>query len=85
MDQLSVLNTLKEIICQVTGLAPEELDEDVSLVREIGISSLEMMMIQSRLEKHFKITLSVRDLRTVSSIRDYAEMICSHQRAGNAG
>ena len=84
MDQVSVLNTLKEVICQVTGLAPEELDEDVSL-GEIGISSLEMMMIQSRLEKHFKITLSVRELRTVSSIRDYAEMICSHQRAGNAG
>ena len=84
MEQLSVLNTLKEIICQVTGLAPEELDEDASL-GEIGISSLEMMMIQSRLEKHFKITLSVRELRTVSSIRDYAEMICSHQRAGNAG
>ncbi len=81
MEYRDTLNVTREIISQVTGLSPEELDEDASLAQDVGISSLELMLIQSKVEKQFKTSFNVRELRTVSSLRDYVELIRSHQHS----
>lgn len=79
MDNTTVLNTVKEIISKVTGLAPEELDSDAYLIEDIGMSSIELTTVVSELEKKFHVSISTQDLRKVVRLKDLAELLESRK------
>ena len=73
-DELN-LSTMKEEISEITGLMAEEIDDDASLMQDIGLSSLELMSLLSNLEKKYHVSVSAKDLRKVVSLNDLVNLI----------
>lgn len=69
------LNAIKEAISKVTGLTAEEIDNDASLMQDIGLSSLELTAILSDLETMYHVSLSTKDLRKVITLNDLAGLV----------
>lgn len=52
-----------------------ELTQDTHLVREIGLSSVEAMLLFSDLEDAFGIDIPVSALRDIETVGDVAQMV----------
>lgn len=55
MKRSTVLNTLKIIISEAIEIEPSEVREESSLIDDLGIESVDMLYIKSRIETAFNI------------------------------
>lgn len=72
IDQLK-----KEIISVILESTETELvlTEDTHIVNEMGLSSIETMMLISDLDQHFGINIPTSRLRNVRTIRDLSQVV----------
>lgn len=72
------LNQLKEEILEVIQASTDtevELSEDTHILNDMGLSSIETMMLISDLDQHFGINIPTSRLRNVRTIRDLSQVI----------
>jgi acyl carrier protein len=63
-------NDIKEIICDVLELEPEELSEKDSFVEDHGADSLRAIEILASLERDLGVTLEQEDLSRMTSLEN---------------
>jgi acyl carrier protein len=75
MELTAVMREIKEIIYQISGIEPEDIPDDASLISEIGLSSFEITALLGALEERYHMGFSVRDYQRIVSVRDLALFI----------
>lgn len=72
------VNEIKEEIIETIIDSTEtdiDVNEDTHIVNEMGLSSVETMMLVSDLEDHFGITIPTAVLRDVRTVGDLCEIV----------
>lgn len=80
MKNSATLYSLKDTIARLTGLTPEEIGNDDSLVQDIGLSSFETMLMLRELEKTFQVSITMQDLRQIVTVRELANLVLQRQK-----
>lgn len=71
-----MLEKLKEIICNCVPVEPEDITPDAKLLGDLGLSSLDLVMVSVEIEKEFGITIPDKDftsIKTVGGLVEYLE------------
>ena len=72
------LNQLKEEILEVIQESTDtevELNEDTHILNDMGLSSIETMMLISDLDQHFGINIPTARLRNVRTVGDLTQIV----------
>lgn len=70
-----ILDKIKELIVEQTGVSPDKLDMDTSLVNDLEADSLEAVEIIMALEDEFDIEIPDEDAESFLTIRDMVEYL----------
>lgn len=70
-----MLDTIREIICNFVPVEPEEIQPESKLLGDLGLSSLDLVMISVEIEKEFNIKIPDRLYTTVKTIGGLMEYI----------
>lgn len=71
-----MLEKMKEIICNCVPVEPDEITEDSKFISDLGMSSLDLVMVSVELEKEFNISIPDKmytSIRTVGDLMKYIE------------
>lgn len=66
----SVFSQLVEILATTLAIDPSLLQLDTDLVTDIGIESIELVTIVAAVEDQMGVTLDIRRLRTMRTLRE---------------
>ncbi len=66
-----MLQKLRFIICKYVDVKPEEIAYETD-IREMGLTSFDVMNIVAECEVEFNVVIAERDIRTLLSIGDLA-------------
>lgn len=74
---MTIAELNKEILAVVSRSTETELEitESTHLLRQMGLTSVEIMMLISDLEDHFDITIPANSLRGVQTIADLQSLV----------
>ena len=75
MDRAEVRSKVKQIIFQVTNIAPEKIGDTQSYTRELGLDSLSLMEIGVDVDYEFQLGLSDEAMRGLDSVDDTVALI----------
>ncbi len=75
MKRENLEEKITAFILDVADIGEEELDMDMELIDEIGLSSIDVMDLVSRCEAEFRIKITSRDLRVVYTPGDLADLV----------
>ena len=70
-----ILDKIKELIIEQTGVSADKLDMDTSLVNDLEADSLEAVEIIMALEDEFDIEIPDEDAERFLTIRDMVEYL----------
>lgn len=70
-----MLEKLKEIICNCVPVEPEDITPDARLLGDLGLSSLDLVMVSVEIEKEFDITIPDKDFTSIKTVGGLAEYI----------
>ncbi|MBY8885479.1 acyl carrier protein [Streptomyces sp. PTM05] len=70
-----IAHTVRTAVADVIGTEPEEIGDDVSLVADYGVDSLELMDIGARLEKALDVHIEVRDLTLAETVGHAVDLL----------
>ena len=62
---------IKEIVCEIVGIATEEINPEASFMDDMGLDSLRALEILAAIENEFEITIEpekLRDMTTLSNV-----------------
>lgn len=71
-----MLEKLKEIICNCVAVEPDEVMSDSRLLGDLGLSSLDLVMVSVEIEKEFGVAIPDKEftsIKTVGGLVDYIE------------
>lgn len=71
-----MIETLKEIVTNYVDVNTDEITRDTKLLADLGLTSLDLVMISDEIEKEFNIELPARlyaSIKTVGDLLDYLE------------
>ena len=80
--------TLVQLNDEILDLVQESTETDLPitpethLIRDMGLSSVEIMLLISDLEDHFDITISPAQLRHVQTVGDLTQLVADEIRQG---
>ena len=66
---------VKEIIAKQLKIDESDITDDSQIKYELGIDSLDIMMIISEIEKEYKINIDIIELENIETIKDIEELI----------
>lgn len=72
---------LKQIIAEVMKVDPREIDEETTLVEDLGADSLDIMRIIINIEERFSLKLPDGTVNKLNTLRDAVEMIKKVKKA----
>ena len=74
---MTIKEVKEEIIETILDSTETDIDvtEETHIVNEMGLSSVEIMMLVSDLEDHFGITIPTALLRNVRTVGDLSELV----------
>ena len=70
-----MLEKMKEIICNCVAVNPDDITPESKLLGDLGLSSLDLVMISVEIEKEFGITISDKLFTTVKTVGGLMEYI----------
>ena len=70
-----MLEKIREIICDNVDIEPDEITEDSKFITDLGMSSLDLVMIAVEIEKAFGVELPNKLFVTVKTVGDLMEYI----------
>lgn len=68
-------NSFKEMIAEYTDIDPETLDRNTDIRTDLGMDSLQLANLASRLEDEYGVTISDRDATNIRTIGDILDII----------
>ena len=80
--------TLAQLNDEILDLVQESTETDLPitpethLIRDMGLSSVEIMLLISDLEDHFDITISPTQLRHAQTVGDLTQLVADEIRQG---
>ena len=72
MDRNELTNIIKKCIAKVAEISENEIDSNVNLIDDLGLSSLEIIEIVSLIEDELDVEIPVDAIQEMSSISDIA-------------
>ncbi len=69
------IEKIELIIEDVADIPVDEIEETSSFMDDLDLSSLEIMSIISKIEKEFSIKISEKELLSVETVADLAQLI----------
>jgi len=61
---------IKEIVCEIVGIAKEEINPDASFMDDMGLDSLRALEILAAIENEFSITIEPERLRDMTTLNN---------------
>lgn len=71
----NTIETVIEIIEEVTGISHEEIKEDSTFFDDLDLTSLEIMSIVGELERKYSVRITEEELVSVRTVKELAEVI----------
>lgn len=71
-----MLEKMKEIICNCVAVDPDEITPESKLLGDLGLSSLDLVMISVEIEKEFGVEIPDKvytSIKTVGNLMEYIE------------
>ncbi len=80
-EEETEMKGLKGIVAQMTGKQPSQLEGDLRLSEDLGLSSLEQVDLLSRLESEYGVELDEEVFTRLSSITELQQWLCQVQES----
>lgn len=74
MDSL-ILQSIKTMLSRITGLDPGEINDQDSLVDDLGVDSLKVIEIATEIERSYKVKIKDSQLMNIKSVADAANIL----------
>ncbi len=74
-----MLEKIKDIICNIVDVEPEEITEDSKLLSDLSFSSFDLVMLSSEIENEFGVALSAKNFASVKTVGGIIEFIENNQ------
>ena len=74
-----MLEKIKDIICNIVDVEPEEITEESKLLSDLSFSSFDLVMLSSEIENEFGVTLSAKNFASVKTVGGIIEFIENNQ------
>ena len=74
----NVADAVREIITRQLRLEEDELDDDVSVMEDLGADSLDVVEMLMTIEDLFAVTVPDDDIVNLKTVRDIIEYIEAH-------
>lgn len=84
MDRATLSQALLEVFNEDTGAALATLGEDVSLIADLGLDSIEVVSLIMQVERQFRIRLSRDELQTVTTFGDLLNLVITKLQQGTS-
>lgn len=65
---------IKEIVCEIVGIAKEEINPDASFMDDMGLDSLRALEILAAIENEFSITIEPERLREMTTLNNVIKL-----------
>ncbi len=75
MDKAQIRDKIKEIIANVTNIAPEEIGDEVSLVDDLHLDSLSLLEIGVDVDYEFKLGVPEERLQELRTVQDAVDLV----------
>jgi acyl carrier protein len=76
----SVLDKVRELIAESTPLAPKDIKPEAELVKDLGLSSLEIVMLAARVESTFQVRFEADDTAGLTTVASVVESVRQRSR-----
>ena len=70
-----MLDNLRELICNFADVNPDEITPKSKLLGDLGLSSLDLVMIATELEKEYGIEIPDREYSSMKTVGDVINFI----------
>lgn len=74
-----MLNKIKDIICDLVDIEPEEITAESKLISDLGLCSFDLAMLSSDIENEFGVSISAKTFATVKTVGGVIEYIEKEQ------
>ena len=75
MNKSEIFERLREIIAENTGVSKERITKDVDLQSDLGLSSLQIIVLLANIEDAFEIVIDTTDLTSVVDMDSFVDLI----------
>ncbi|MEE1010549.1 MAG: acyl carrier protein [Acutalibacteraceae bacterium] len=75
-----MIEKIKDIICNIVDVDPDEITLDSRLLGDLGLSSFDLVMFSSEIENEFGVTLSAKSFASIKTVGGIIEFIESNQK-----
>lgn len=70
-----MIDKLKEIVSNFVDIDFDEVNRDTKLLGDLGLTSLDLVMISDEIEKEFNVELPARLIGTIKTVGDLVDYI----------
>jgi acyl carrier protein len=71
---MSCEEKIKEIVCEIVGIAKEEINPNASFMDDMGLDSLRALEILAAIENEFSITIEPERLREMTTLNNVIKL-----------
>ncbi len=64
----------KEIVCEIVGIAKDEINPDASFMDDMGLDSLRALEILAAIENEYSITIEPERLREMTTLNNVIKL-----------
>jgi len=65
---------IKEIVCEIVGIAEDEINPDASFMDDMGLDSLRALEILAAIENEYSITMEPERLREMTTLNNVIKL-----------
>ena len=76
MSREEIIERIREIVSEETELSKDEILEESKLMRDLELSSLEVLTLVGKLEEAYSMHVDVNNLQKVATIGELADCFC---------
>lgn len=75
-----MLEKIKDIICNCVDVEPDEITAQSKLLGDLGLCSLDLVMVSVEIEKEFGVSISAKAFASIKTIGGLMEYISAEQK-----
>ena len=83
MKKNEIFERLREIITGNTGVSKERITKDVNLQSDLGLTSLQIIVLLASIEDDFEIIIDTNDLTSVVDMGSFVDLIALYLEKPN--
>jgi len=71
----NVAQEVKEMLARMTGFEPEEIKDEMDLVKDLGVDSLKVIEIATAIEKTYQVTVKDNQLIKLKKVKEAIQLL----------